>query len=324
MPFSGNRAECVCHTAWEGAECDSNVAASSSFFSHPLRWQVSGEFIYRYILRDSCSQFDSLPLTSLTQAGRRAPRVAECAACGSERCGASASRRARKRTASSSSATTTATRSEARQRSRSRAALWRAMRASSPSSFACGWTTTRSRSAPTRAVVLWNPSRASLSPRCRYSKRRGWRSATCAKCRAWTAPWRARERRTPPWPWRVGGNPRPSRPKSSLRCCRAATARAAYRCATYRRYARKHAHVSLCRVLLAVRSRLSLPPSLPSLPPSLPSRYPPQQIELALASPSLPLRSQGTWGPLIDPFDLLRVAEHRVTSYSIDEKGGQE
>jgi hypothetical protein len=73
-----------------------------------------------------------------------------------------------------------------------------------------------------------------------------------------------------------------------------------------------------------VRSRLSLPPSLPSLPPSLPSRYPPQQIELALASPSLPLRSQGTWGPLIDPFDLLRVAEHRVTSYSIDEKGGQE
>ena len=64
--------------------------------------------------------------------------------------------------------------------------------------------------------------------------------------------------------------------------------------------------------------------SLSSLPPSLPSRYPPQQIELALASPSLPLRSQGTWGPLIDPFDLLRVAEHRVTSYSIDEKGGQE
>ena len=42
MPFGGERAECVCHTAWEGVECDGNVAASSTFFSHPLRWQVSG------------------------------------------------------------------------------------------------------------------------------------------------------------------------------------------------------------------------------------------------------------------------------------------
>ena len=33
-------------------------------------WQVSVLF-YRYILRESCSQFDSLPLTSLTRTGRR-------------------------------------------------------------------------------------------------------------------------------------------------------------------------------------------------------------------------------------------------------------
>ena len=33
--------------------------------------KVSFSFIYRYILRESCSQFDALPLTSLTLFGRR-------------------------------------------------------------------------------------------------------------------------------------------------------------------------------------------------------------------------------------------------------------
>ena len=46
-----------------------------------------------------------------------------------------------------------------------------------------------------------------------------------------------------------------------------------------------------------------------------------QQIQDALSDPALPLRSRGTWGPLIDPFDLVRISEHHVTSRSIEMVG---
>ena len=77
-----------------------------------------------------------------------------------------------------------------------------------------------------------------------------------------------------------------------------------------------------CTAFAVSSHRLFLFPPTASCRPLSLGLHPPQQIENALADPSLPLRSKGTWGPLIDPFDLLRVSEHRVTSRSIDEKGG--
>ena len=65
---------------------------------------VDGEysFMYRYIPRESCSQFDSLPLTSLTISGARGvlqalaltPGARESRRCGDGRCDALVSRRA--------------------------------------------------------------------------------------------------------------------------------------------------------------------------------------------------------------------------------------
>ena len=46
----------------------SSTVSAAEFAEYLLARQVS--FIYRYILRDSCSQFDSLPLTSLTTVGQ--------------------------------------------------------------------------------------------------------------------------------------------------------------------------------------------------------------------------------------------------------------
>jgi hypothetical protein len=85
------------YRAWKGDEQLFNLANDpaettdlallSSSQTTLLKWRArlvaqyvrEGEcsFMYRYILRESCSQFDSLPLTSLTGRTRRGVWLAE-------------------------------------------------------------------------------------------------------------------------------------------------------------------------------------------------------------------------------------------------------
>ena len=51
----------------EGREIISNLAKAAGLATMIATMRGEFSFMYRYILRESCSQFDSLPLTSLTR-----------------------------------------------------------------------------------------------------------------------------------------------------------------------------------------------------------------------------------------------------------------